>query len=223
MLRVTHDIWDDQKGLNVCFKAWREWQGFEQSGFWIDMDLIPFGQLQLMSPKPENLTGKETKEEIIARKMKGDLTNVELLAGKGWTRYSELTKDQMLTFITLRALSASPLMLGGNIPNLDDFSLQLLTNAEMIHCNQNGVMGKLVYEKDQIEIWQVAEIGSQNGWIGVFNRSAMKKLISLNKLTPFNEIKVGYSCQDVWNKKSIDFNNLVEINVDGVIFIRYSK
>ncbi len=223
MLRVTHDIWDDQKGLDVCFKAWREWQGYERSGFWIDMDLIPFGQLQLMSPKPVNLSGKETREELIARKKKGELANVELLAGKGWTRYCELTKDQMYTFITLRALSASPLMLGGNIPNLDDFSLQLLTNAEMINCNQNGVMGKLVYEKDQIEIWQVAEKGSQNGWIGVFNRSAMKKLISLNKLAPFNEIRVGFSFQDVWNKRSIDLNNQVAINDNGVIFIRYSK
>ena len=25
--------------------------GKEQPGFWIDMDMIPFGQLQLMSPR----------------------------------------------------------------------------------------------------------------------------------------------------------------------------
>ena len=50
MLRVTHDIWDEQKDIDACFDAWRKWQGKEQPGFWIDMDMIPFGQLQLMSP-----------------------------------------------------------------------------------------------------------------------------------------------------------------------------
>ena len=53
MLRVTPDIWDEQKGIDQCFESWRKWQGREEPGFWIDMDMIPFGQLQLMSPKPE--------------------------------------------------------------------------------------------------------------------------------------------------------------------------
>ena len=52
----------------------------------------------------------------------------------------------METFITLRALSASPLMVGGDLPTMDEFSLRLITNAEMIACNQNGVMGRLVYD-----------------------------------------------------------------------------
>ena len=50
MLRVTKDVWDEQSYIDECFKAWRKWQGKEQPGFWIDMDMIPFGQLQLMSP-----------------------------------------------------------------------------------------------------------------------------------------------------------------------------
>ena len=36
--------------LTSVLMAWRKWQGKEQPGFWIDMDMIPFGQLQLMSP-----------------------------------------------------------------------------------------------------------------------------------------------------------------------------
>ena len=103
-----------------------------------------------MSPKPENLTGKESKKEIAERKKKGELSNVELLAGKGWHRWSDFTRDQMYTFITMRALAASPLMMGGDLPTLDDFSLELITNKEMIACNQNGVMGKLIYLQGRI-------------------------------------------------------------------------
>lgn len=52
MLRVTPDIWDSQADIDKCFAAWKKWQGKEAPGFWIDMDMIPFGQLLLMSPRP---------------------------------------------------------------------------------------------------------------------------------------------------------------------------
>lgn len=29
MLRVTHDVWDDQRYIDECFTAWRKWQGHE--------------------------------------------------------------------------------------------------------------------------------------------------------------------------------------------------
>ena len=47
MLRVTKDVWDEQFYIDEA-KAWRKWQG-KTAWFWIDMDMIPFGQLQLMS------------------------------------------------------------------------------------------------------------------------------------------------------------------------------
>lgn len=153
MLRVTHDIWDDQIGLDQCFKAWRKWQGKEDENFFIDMDMIPFGELQVMSPVPEGLTGNESQNEIKKMKKDGKLKNVELLSGKGFHRQSQFTKDEMLTFITMRALAASPLMMGGNLLTVDKFTLSLLTNKEMIACNQNSVMGSLKYENDKIEIW----------------------------------------------------------------------
>ena len=64
MLRVTPDIWDEQKGIEQCFAAWRKWQGKEDPGFWIDMDMIPFGKLQLMNPKPDGVNGDESKGEL---------------------------------------------------------------------------------------------------------------------------------------------------------------
>jgi len=62
MLRVTNDIWDDQLGIDQCFDTWKIWVGKEEPGFWIDMDMIPFGQLQLQNPKPEGLTGLPEKD-----------------------------------------------------------------------------------------------------------------------------------------------------------------
>ncbi|WP_439130880.1 glycoside hydrolase family 27 protein [Polaribacter sp.] len=218
MLRVTHDIWDEQKGIDQCFAAWKKWQGKEEPGFWIDMDMIPFGKLQLMSPKPEGVKGDESKKEILDKIQSGELSNVELLAGKGWTRQSDLTKDQMYTFITMRALAASPLMMGGDLPTLEDFSLELITNPEVIACNQNGVMGSLIMEKDGIEIWKTPKKGTSEGWIGIFNRSEKPQFVSLQmKDLAFQDSRKLY---DIWAEKELK-NLDVKINGNGVTFLKF--
>lgn len=222
MLRVTNDIWDDQKGLDQCFEAWRKWQGKEGPGFWIDMDMIPFGKLQLMSPKPEAVDGSESRAEISERIKSGELSNVELLAGKGWTRWSGFSQDQMYTFITLRALSASPLMMGGDLPTLDDFSLKLITDENMLECNQNGVMGRLIYEKDNVEIWDTPQKGSSNGWIGIFNRSNSERVISRTVLD-FGEKNINdYQVYSIWDEADLEGGD-IKINANGVVFLRYTK
>ncbi len=220
MLRVTKDIWDEQKGIDEAFEAWRKWQGKEEPGFWIDMDMIPFGQLQLMSPKPEGLEGNESREEIVNKIKSGELSNVELLAGKGFNRWSEFTKDQMYTFITLRALAASPLMMGGDLPTLDDFSLKLITDEEMIACNQNGVMGHLVYEKDGIEIWNTPKKNSENGWIGIFNRTSEVNEISLKTADLGLDAAQTYDLENIWEESKVsalDFS----VSSNGVVFLKY--
>jgi hypothetical protein len=220
MLRVTPDIWDDQKGIDECFEEWRKWQGKEKPGFWIDMDMIPFGQLQIMKVKPAGIEGHESKNELQQKIKSGEVANFELLAGKGFKRWSEFTKDQMYTFITLRALSASPLMLGGDIPTLDDFSFKLITNKEMLACNQNGIMGSLVYNNSGIEIWKTPSKGGKGGWIGIFNRNKEGKLISLKRENLGLTVATRKRLKDVWNNKEVETSDF-KINANGVVFLKY--
>lgn len=221
MLRVTPDIWDQQKGIDQCFVAWRKWNNHEESGFWIDMDMIPFGQLQLMNPLPAGLTGQETKSEIYQGKSNGLFTNVELLAGVGWTRKSNFSEDQMYTFITMRALAASPLMVGGDLPTMDDFSLELLTHPDMLECNQNGIMGDLVFDKDKVEIWNTPARDGNGGWIGIFNRSEAKQKLSLSKVDLNLADAVSYKISDIWGNKDVDTLKF-KINPNGVVFLKYT-
>jgi hypothetical protein len=221
MLRVTPDIWDEQLGIDQCFDSWRKWQGKEEPGFWIDMDMIAFGQLQLMNPKPEGITGHESKGELRKMMDAGELEKMELLSGKGFTRWSQFTEDQMHTFITLRALSASPLMMGGDLPTLDDFSLKLITDEDMIACNQNGVMGALKYENDGIEIWNTPKKESKDGWIGIFNRTDSIKSVTLERANLGLDGELQYEMRDVWNDKkatTLDF----DINPNGAVFLVFT-
>ena len=58
----------------------------------------------------------------------------------GWqkARESRLTHDEEQTEFTLWAISRSPLILGGNLTKLDDFTKSLITNKELIAMNQDA-------------------------------------------------------------------------------------
>lgn len=208
MLRVTGDVWDTQSDIDKCFTAWKKWTGYEEPGFWLDMDMIPFGKLQLMSPATLN---------------KEDISKSTLYAGKGYTRNSELSKEQMKTFITMRALAASPLMIGGDLLTMDAYSDHLLTNPDILACNQNGKMGKLLFKKDGVEIWKVANLKSGKGWFGIFNRTRSGKeniRVDISTL----DIAENAKLHDIWNNKQVVIENKeikTTIPGQGVVFIRY--
>ena len=46
-----------------------------------------------------------------------------------WTHF---TKDEQFTLMTLWCIARSPLIMGGNMPKNDDFTLALLTNDEVL-------------------------------------------------------------------------------------------
>jgi len=212
MLRVTRDVWDESRYIDDCFEAWRKWSGKEGDNFWIDMDMIPFGQLLMMSPTAE-LTDREEGNAI-------------RLAGHGNRRWSLYSVEQMRTFITMRALSASPLMVGGDLPTMDATSLGLLTNPDMLACNQNGIMGQLHNESDGIEIWKTPETESKGtGWIGIFNRSDRVQTVALSK----EKLGLGPETGLIYNiwrgRKTYELNEdsvyPIDIHADDVLFIRY--
>lgn len=209
MLRVTHDIWDNQESIDSTFTAWRKWQGKERPGFWIDMDMIPFGQLCLMSPTngvPHR--GVQSKQDIA-------------LAGLGDNRWSSFTRPQMRTFITQRALAASPLFMGGDLVTLDDYSLHLITNPDLLACNQNGVMGRLILDQDGLESWKVEKQGrASEGWIGIFNRT--DKRVEF----PLTAERIGMTggnprLRDVWRDSKVILNQPVELEPHDVLFLKF--
>lgn len=165
MVRTTGDVWDRRADIDKCFRAWRQWQGLERAGFYPDLDMVPFGELCLLNRE----TGAKPPG---APDFSGNAHH--------WCRLSEAEKE---TFITMRALAASPIMAGGSLVTMDEHSLKLLTDPHMLACTRNGITGRLVHERDGVEVWLAPERaldragaqrykGADAGWLGVFNRRA---------------------------------------------------
>ena len=150
-----------------------------------------------------------------------------LLVTENGGRDCRFTKDQKRTFMVQRALAASPLMLGGVLYSMDDFSLSLFTHADILQCNQNGVVGQLVHREGKVDVWKTPERGNEkNGWIGVFNRDAKEK-VTVERTTKELGLSAdqNYVLKDIWSQKTLPVSakHTFEIPPSGVLFLRYEQ
>lgn len=98
-----------------------------------------------------------------------------LVVGKvGWgpnLHPTKLTKNEQVTHITLWSLLASPLLIGCDMSDMDDFTLRLLTNTEVLAVNQDplGQQAQRISQAGDLEVW--ARPLSDGTWaVGLFNR-----------------------------------------------------
>ena len=90
---------------------------------------------------------------------------------KGQIVPTPLTPDEQYTQVSLWSIQAAPLILSGDITRLDEFTLSLLTNDEIIEVDQDplGKPGWRVSKNNGLEVWKrPLEDGSIA--VGLFNR-----------------------------------------------------
>jgi alpha-galactosidase len=83
-----------------------------------------------------------------------------------WTHFSH---DELYTLMTLWSIARSPLILGGNLPNNDDFTLSLLTNDEIITVNQTSTGNRELFEHGGLRGWVADVAGSKDKYLALFN------------------------------------------------------
>jgi len=82
-----------------------------------------------------------------------------LVVGKvGWgpsLHPSELTPHQQISHISIWCMLASPLLIGCDLTQLDEFTLSLLSNDEVLAVDQDplGIQGKRVKQTEDHEVW----------------------------------------------------------------------
>lgn len=199
MLRITEDIWDNQKSIDQVFERLKTFYKYQKQDFYIDLDMLSIGHLMLCRP----------------REQFGKGSGNALISGQGLERMCELTTAQQQTFMTIRALCASPLMIGSDLPTMGDQAYALITNRDMIECNQRTTKYVPVEANEGILIWK-----SDAGYIGIFNTDATKKCcqLSMEKLGLENTTKV----KDVWRATYMTLSSEMEIELEanGVLFLK---
>jgi alpha-galactosidase len=115
---------------------------------------------------------------------------------------TRITPDEQYTHISLWTLLAAPLLLGNEMTHLDPFTLNLLTNDEVIAIDQDplGHAAQRVYHQDDWEIW-VRDLADGRRAVGIFNLGGAFRRLPLHGLVP--ALTDGVPLHDVWRQRNL--------------------
>ncbi len=141
---------------------------------------------------------------------------------KGKTVPTPLTPDEQYTQVSLWSMVAAPLIFSGDITRLDDFTLSLLTNDEVIEVDQDplGKPGYRVSKNGNMEVW-VRQMEDGSHAVGLFNRG--EKEIDVTAYWSDLGISGKQKARDLWRQKEIGgFKDKFTTRVSGhgVVMIR---
>jgi hypothetical protein len=190
--RISGDFWDNWPSLDHNFGLFAAWYDDGGPGHWPDGDMIPFGH-------------------ICQR-------NCDVHPDR-WTRF---TRDEQLTLMSLWALAPSPLMLGMNLPDNDDWTTAMLSNPEVLAVNQDSLgraARRMTGPPQVVETW-MKELSDSSFAIGFFNRSAQPVKVKF----PWQNL--GFlsapEARDLWLRQDLgrQENFIVELPPHGCALLR---
>ena len=124
MWRITDDFWDSWPLLKAMFERCEVWQNHVSPGCWPDCDMLPVGKIGAC---------------------------FQCFGSQEHT--TNLTPDEQQTLMNLWCIFRSPLMIGAELTKLDDFTLSLLTNDEVLALTKNHAQAKLVSRTEDYAVW----------------------------------------------------------------------
>jgi alpha-galactosidase len=133
--------------------------------------------------------------------------------GWGSPHPTKLTPDEQYTHITLWCLLSAPLLLGCDLDQLDDFTLNLLTNDEVLAINQDalGKQALTVSKNGDLRVYaKDLEDGSKS--VGLFNLGETNATVTAN----WSDLNLSGKLlvRDLWRQRDLGkFSGKFELNV----------
>lgn len=137
----------------------------------------------------------------------------------------KMSAEEQYSYMSLWCMMAAPLVFSGDMSRLDDFTLNVLCNPEIIDIDQDP-LGKSarVIMKDNDSFVMVKELYDGSIAVGLFNHSKATKEVSVG----WSELQISgkHSVRDLWRQKEIGtadqtFKSLIPSQ--GVVMIKVSK
>lgn len=171
MWRLTGDFWDRWDKLHEMFSVCLRWQGVPGGGSWPDCDMLPLGRIS----KNGACHGKQN-------------------------RYTNFTRPEQLTMMSLWGIFKSPLMMGGNLPENDEWTLSLLTNRDYLEMHESSFGARCILNDEKngkgTVIWSAAGKGCR--YLAVFNTRDKQKTIKAD-LTGILMPGVPLDALEIWS------------------------
>lgn len=116
-------------------------------------------------------------------------------------RDTKFTPDEQRTLMTLWSIARSPLIMGGDLRHLDDPTLALLTNREVLAVNQASTDNRPHFLADGVRVWSARPADGRGRYVALFNTGKEAREITL----PLRELGLSASqpVRDLWEGKAL--------------------
>jgi hypothetical protein len=140
--------------------------------------------------------------------------------GWGKSRPTQLTHDEQRTLLTLWAIFPSPLMVGGDLTKMDDWTLSLLTNQEVLAVDQGSSGNHPAIARDNAVVYVAERLSRDGYYIAACNRSDSP--LDLNYSWKDLGLKQDvYSQRDLWEHKDMGPAKAFSVHLTGHASVLY--
>ena len=194
MWRITNDLWDSWDNIMEMFTRCNTWSPYVSEGCYPDCDMIPIGHLSIRGCE-HGLSERQTR----------------------------LSKEEQRTLFSLWCIFRSPLMLGCELTDADEWTMSLLTNDAVLGLTKHSHGAHQVLRTGDLIVWQSeGEQGEQ--YVAMFNIVGWPDdfSVSFSKLG----LEGTYEVTDLWSgeKESTQDQALTaDIPAHGVKLVRLDK
>jgi alpha-galactosidase len=141
--------------------------------------------------------------------------------GWGKARVSRLTHEEQRTLVTLWSMFRSPLMVGANLPKSDEWTISLLSNADVIAVDQKSKENRVAVSTDSSVVWTARPDDGDGWYVAVFNLE--DKPQSLHYSWTDLGIAAGtHGMRDLWGGKDLPAADAVagRVAAHGCLLVR---
>ena len=147
----------------------------------------------------------------------------------GWSKnlhQTKLTPDEQYSHISLWCLLSAPLLIGCDLERLDDFTIGLLSNDEVLAIDQDalGRQAVRVATMNAIDVYK-KDLEDGSWALGFFNRGDTPQSASFDKLIRLG-IRGRVHVRDLWRQANLpDANGNLPVSVPphGVLLLKLSR
>ncbi len=194
MWRITGDFWDNWTQLFNMFERCNSWSSHVKEGCWPDCDMLPIGHINVNTP------GHDSD-----------------------SRFTNFTKDEQITMMSLWCIFRSPLMIGAEMRDNDDWTLSLLTNSELLRLLKHSYGAKQILRTEDTVVW-ASEDEDGSKYVAFFNTSfsPTKPEVTFMNLG----LQGTYNARDLWEHKEIGiFTGRVgvDVNIHGARILKLTR
>ena len=143
------------------------------------------------------------------------LGRLEPAAGYLQPRASRLNHDEQRTLLTLWCIFRSPLIMGGNLTLMDEWTSAALTNGELLEVDQHATDAHAVISKPDRAVWvSTPEPGSgappRSRYLALFNLEARPQTLR-HAWRELGLTEARYTLRDLWGHRDLPAADVVEV------------